>query len=546
MSETVRNYSRGSVASRRWRGGRKRGVGLAKFLLPLLIVAAACFFWITRDNHPMESFISRDRSYEAYINNIVNRRRDVFSSSVWRLLPEDSQVRLIMDRVGGDLPVPEWLLNNLSAGLCHISGVNSEFPGGVLAATRMTRIGCLAERMARLLPGVKNDYTGGLGLHHISDAGLFYAVRGRTLLLTASRDRLIHALTLAEADALSRQEFEDGIRMAGSADVYCRLASKAIAASSPPFKGLDIVVRFEENDARLLIQGDFSQEFVNNYGILFGEESGQPLPAPLDGLVSISLDLGRPLPKYLDALAHVFKDTDIAPAWLWNIFAPSGEDTIITSMQPLISAVVQKSGSRVRLGWFGFDHLEMAPAPLVAAVFEAKTDPILNLYEGIVAPPQKPQEIDLAPRLNREEMTVYVPFVGGANLKPTLAPFERGFILSSSYPLATNIKNSSALKADFNQSGNLFVCIRPREAVESLCNVARELAFSGLLRGYTPDTLEAAIVPWMASASSIRDAVLLASWDGEKLEAQVKISMQPQDEIPVADETKDADQSGKR
>jgi len=488
--------------------------------------------WVTRDNYSMESFISRDRAYEAYIQNVVRRRRDVFESNVWRLLPVESGAGSTVEKISGELPIPEWLLNNLSAGLCHISGPAFDQPGEVLVATKMTRIGCLAERMVRWLPAVVGDYSGGLRLRHIPEVGLFYAVRGRTLMFSPSRDQLIRALTLAEADALNRSEFEEGIRMAGNEDIYCRLMPDEIPLVSPTFDTLDVVVRFEEDSARMLVQGAFSDEFLRDYGMLLLQPSDRLLPSPFDAPIAVSLDFGQPLSRVIDALAHVSAETGLVAPHILNAYRPAEAGDIIVSLPPLIAAVAAQSGPRLRLGWFGFDHLEMLPAPLLAATFEAEKDGVLMLYEGIVSPLGAQEEIDLVPRIE-QDMLVHVPLIGGSNLEPTLVPFSDGFLLSSSYPLAMDLKNSKGLTESFTQSGNIYVFIKPREGAQSLLDVARELAFSGLLKGYTPDTLEKAAGPWMNAAESLSDIAVLGSWGGGALNAQFKISMRPVSDVPV-------------
>ncbi len=541
MSETVRNYSWGSSASKHRRGHQSHRAGIARVLFPVLLIMLFWVLWITRDNYSMERFISRDRVYEAYINNIVARRHDVFKSNVWRLLPEGSQARAIMDKASGKLPVPEWLLNNLSAGLCHISGMGFDRPEDILVATRMTRIGCLAEGMVRRLSAVTEDYSGGLKLRHIPEAGLFYAVRGRTLLFTVSRERLIKALTLAETDALNKNEFEEGIRMAGKEDIYCRLIPGAISTSFNPFDKLDVVARFEDDSVRMLVQGVFSAVFKEDYGVLLQEPSEKSLPAPFDAYASVSLDLGQPLSKFIEALTHVSSETGLVPQGVLNAYAPAQAGDIIASMPPLAAAVLSQSGPRIRMGWFGFDHLEMIPAPLLASTFETEQEAVFSLYGGIVTPPG-PREIDLAPNVG-QDMVVHVPFIGGPNLKPTLAPFSKGFILSSSLPLANALKSAPSLAEELHQTGNLYVSIKPREAVQSLANVAKELAFSGLLRGYTLETLNTTIAPWTVAAESLSDVVLLASWSGGRLDAQIKISMNPDPAVTPTETKQEPEQT---
>lgn len=535
MSDTVRNYSWGGNSSKRRRALRRHGPNIAKYVLPVLVVTIVWGFWITRDNYPMAAFVARDHSYEIFINNVVDRRKDFINSNLPRLFPEPSRVRQIADGLSRELPLPEWLLNNVNDGLCHISGNDISRPENTLVVTKMTRIGCISEKIARLLPAVEHDEAGGLDLYLLPDAGFYYAVRGRTFLLTASRDCLIRALSLDKERAVPIEEFEERIQRAGGADLYCRMEPAAFPVEYRPFEELSFALKFENESARFLVQGRFSEEFQTHYEALFPAAASGPLPAPFDAVASVSMDFGKPLSEILDALAKVFYESDIFPEWLWHSYKMPENETEITSLQPLIASMIQTSDSRVRLGWFGTDPYEIVPVPLIAATFETDTDGVLLLFESITQTPEVSQEIDLIPRLNAEEMLVHVPFIGGPNLEPTLVTFNEGIIFSSSLPLAMDLKTSLPLAQGFNQEGNLYACVKPTEAMEALLQAARELALSGLLRGYTPESLELAAKPWMDAASSAKEAALLASWSGGQLRAEVKISMQPPRPVNAAE-----------
>lgn len=527
MSDAVRSYSRGGNSSKRRRLIRRHGPGFAKFMLPVLGLALVWGIWVTWDRQPIQSFISKGNNVEIYINSLVDRRRDMINTNVLSLLPENSKAHEAVSAITGDLPVPEWLVNNLNSGLCHVSGPGLDQFDEALVVMKMTRIGCIAERFARFLPAVEGDAAGGLHLYHVPEAGVYYAVRGRTFLLSASRDRLVHTLTRTAAETLTREEFEDGLRMAGGADIYCRVLPDALPLPSKPFERLSFAVRFEPESARLLVQGEFSPAFREQYGALFPEAPGRPLPAPFDSIAAVSLDFGKPLPEILDSLAAVFQGVPAVPEWLWRSYKLQEGQEIVTSLQPLIASIIQASGPRLRLGWFGIDPHEMVPAPLVAATFETDTDQVLLLFEGIPELPPSAEEIDLVPRVNAEQMLVHVPFVGGPNLEPTLLTFNEGIIFSSSLPLAVELQKNPRLVPDFKQEGNLYICVKPSAAANSLLDAARELAFSGLLRGHTVDTLEIAAKPWVSSAAAVREAALLASWNSGNVRAELKIGMEP-------------------
>lgn len=527
MSDVVRNYSWGSNSSKRRRFIRRHGTGIAKFLIPLILITLLVGAWITRDNAPASLFIAKENRVEVYIDNPVDRRKDLLNSNLLGLLPETSNARRAVNAFTGDLPIPEWLANNVSSGLCHISGPDLDHMDSAIVVTTMTRIGCIAERIARFLPSVERDYAGGLKIYKVPEAGIYYAVRGRTFVLSANRDSLIQALTRTADDILTAEEFEERLRLGDGADIFCRILPEAIPLPGRPFDVLSFAVRFEPESARFLVQGDFSSDFLDRYGSLFPEKGEKPLPAPFDSIAAVSLDFGKPLPEVLDSLALVFQDSSAIPKSVWESYKLREGLDVVTSLQPLIASIIQASGPRLRLGWFGIDSNEMVPAPLLAATCETDTDQVLLLFEGIPEMPPSQEEIDLVPRVNAEQLLVHVPFLGGPNLKPTLLTFNEGIIFSSSLPLALDLQKDPHLVPEFKQQGNLYVCVKPPEAAKCLLEAARELAFSGLLRGYTPDSLEIAAKPWVASAASVREAQMLASWSGGTVRAELKLSMEP-------------------
>ncbi|NLO34669.1 MAG: hypothetical protein GX117_15175 [Candidatus Hydrogenedentes bacterium] len=539
MTETLRFYSMKRGTNRRRRLLHRHSVSVAKYLVPLIVLLVIVGIWITRDNHPMASFIGKDANFQVYINDVVQRRQDVIDSNLAPLFWESSSLRHVMDGIAQELPVPEWLLKNLNSGLCLVSGKNFQDFDNTLIVTKMTRVGCIAEKAARLLPIVKADTAGGLKLHYLPDASLYYAVRGRMLLLSMSRDELILALTLEKAKALTESDLAERVKESGGADIYCRLEPEIFEESFRPFEALSFALKFEKESIRFLVQGGFSDAFQQQYEMLLPSTTGQTLPIPFDTLFSVSMDFGKPLSQILDGLAKVFYETNIFPEWLWHSYRMPEDETEITSLQPLIASMLQTSDSRVRLGWFGMDSNEIMPVPLVAATFEANTDRMLFLFENIPATPETADEIDLCPRLNAEEMLCHVPFVGGPNLEPTLLTYNEGILFSSSLPLAINMKNTLPLVQGFNQQGNLYASVKPPEVADTLLDAARELAYSGLLRGYTPESLELAAKSWQESASRVKEAALLASWSEGRLRAEVKINMAADLHAPTNDETAD-------
>ncbi len=549
MNDVVRNYTWGNNSRRRRRNLRQRGLGCAKFLLPVAVVALLWSLWLARDNFDPNGFIPADSGVEIYINDIMDKRADILNSRVFALLPPSSEARQTVNMLADDLPVPEWLLNNLSAGLFHISAPAVNRMDALVVSTRMTRIGRLTERLMRFVPAVEQDYAGGLRLRHVPEAGIYYAARGRTLLVSMSRDSLIHALTLEEDTALDADKYSEGVHMATGADLFCRVDADAWPFDDMPFAQLDIALRIEQDAARVLVQGGLSPLFMERYAPFLSTLTPQRLPVPLDGIATISAATHIPLPALTAELAESFP----AVAPVAAFFASPAPDTdaiegdteepedqaLIADLPTLIQQALTGSGTTLRIAWHGVDPFEMFPVPLLTATFDGDTDHVLALFEQLAPDPGVVSGVDLAPRLDEEFMLAYAPFVGGYAIEPAVTIYGDGMLLSTSAALARELLASAPLTQTHPQEGNLYVGVAPYAAANAVLDVAREFAVSGLLRNYhTEAALEAAAQPWLDTAATIDDMVLLVSCDSGAVRAELKLTMHdaapPQNPEPVS------------
>ena len=534
MTDVVRNYTWGN-ARRRRRGFRRHGLGCAKFFFPVLILLALWCLWLTRDNFEPHAFISKDSGIEIYINDIIDKRADILSSRVLTLIPESSEGRDIIRALAEDPPVPEWLLNNLSAGLCHISGPRVEDVRQLVLSTRMTRIGSIAERLIRFTPTVKRDYASGLQLRHIPEAGIYYAPRGRTLLLSLSRDSLVHALTLHPDAALDAGSYQEGIHMASGADLFCRIDARGIPVDQPPFEKVEIAMRIERDAARLAVQGRFSPSFMEQYAPFLKGLTPQPLPAPLDGIVSVSMATTMPLPALIASLAEPFPAFKAASAFLKQ----DEEDTDllkpVTEIQALMQQALSDAGATMRLSWLGVEPYAMMPTPLLAATFDVDTYRVLALFERIAPAPGVASGVDLAPRLDDEYTLAYAPFVGGPAIEPAVAIYGNGMLFSTSANMARELLETAPLTATHPQQGNLYIALKPSEAITACLDTAREFALSGLLRNHTETSLEDAMQPLVDAAAALDTVVLSVTCDNGALRAELKLAMNDAPRPPEAE-----------
>ena len=530
MSEVVRNYTWGGNPRKRRRDLRRRGTGIAKFTLPLLVILLITGIWLTRDNYEREGFIPADAPVEIYIHDITAKRLKIMESSLQSLVPESSDTRRLLEQLSADLPVPEWLINNLSADLCHIYSPAYDRMDEVVVTTNMSRIGCLTERIMRFFARIEPDFAGGLHLRHIQDAGLYYAVRGRVLLISPSRKSLIHALTLSPDDSLPADRFQESFHQSKSADVFVCLQNEAWPFAVKPFEELSMAIMLEEGTSLLSLNGTFSDTFMRQYAPVLATMTPQQLPTPFTSMASASINLGAPLLAVLQEMSPSFPGLD----GIFQMIAPDTSDVDISppiaDAPSLFREAVRITGARTRIGWFGIDPYEMLPAPLLAATFEVDTDNVLALFERITPSTEVRSEVDLTLRLDKDILMAYSPVIGGENFEPAVVSYGRGLLFSSSAKLGRELIESTQLSESYPQPGNVYVQLKPSPIATACLDAARELAFSGMLRGHTESSIEAIASPLIATTSAVDSVVLLAACDKGQLQINMKLVMaQPSD-----------------
>lgn len=542
--EVVRNYTWGGSLRRRRRDLRRRTTGVAKIMLPIILIILAWGFWITRDNYGREGFIPADAQVEVYMDDVVARKAKLAENRLISLAPEGSDVQIILESITGDIPVPEWIINNLSGDVLHLYSPSIAQMNELVATSHMTRIGCIVERFMRFTANVQKDYAGGLQLRFMPDIGLYYAVRGRVLLLSQSRESLIQALTLRQDAALPTEQFMDGFQKAKGADVLCVLKADAVDMAVKPFEQIEVALRLETDSILAAVNGNISRKFIEEHAPFLANITPQPLDAPFEGMVSASMNFGMPLRDILDAVDESLPALEVATDFIKG--KPNDTDTVasIGEITTLLQQALRITGAKTRLVWTGVDAYEMLPAPFLAAAFEADADAALALFERVVPSNTVNEDIDLTLRLDEEHLVAYSPVIGGESIEPAVASYGNGLIVSSSALMAKELVKSPAATKKYSESGNLYLSIKPHSVAESLLNAAREFAISGLLRGYTVETLEASAKPLLYVTSQINSFACLASCNQGIVQASIKLDMAKSDVVVPAPAPTDGGDNG--
>ena len=528
MSEDVlRTFHPGPGARRRRRVFRGKG-GLLARLIPILLLAALIWvLWATRDTHSMGELIPADQAYEIYLGDLLRDRAHIAQSRVWQLAPAESPLAAIPAQLSDNFGLPEWLLNNLIVGLCHVSGNDLDNFGDLLFATRMSRIGCLAERLHGFFPGVEDDLAGGLHLRTLPGLKLYYAVRGRILLLSRSRDALIHALTLPPSEALGESALQQGLREMGGQELAARLRLDENDPAGDVFSSVQIATQLDADTARATLEAVLRPEWRERLADLLEGSSPAELKLPPEGLLVLSANFGRSLPALWNGIAEATGRHVEMNALLEMLAENIGGDTPM-----LIEAVAQVAGELgpgIRFAWLGVDLNAMIPAPELAFWFDVAGSAIPELLALIPPPPAEMPAWASYPRYHPETGAVHIPMIDGPSLEPTFVMHGGALMASSSHAAAERLLALPNTGERLGQPGNLFLRLRPQPAAEAIIQAGLEVADLGIIRGHDAASFHEAAEPWRTAARQMDEIAALASHqNGEiRLDIRLTIAQQP-------------------
>lgn len=523
MSDVLRNYSWGGNPRKRRRDLRRRAGRVGGWVLVAAALLLAAALWTTRNSHDMGGLVPADGAVHASVDEIMRKRDLLARSRIWDLFPEESAARGAAKAATGELPVPEWLLNNLSTGVSHWVSPRLDDFSEVLLVTRMTRIGCLAAKLSRFLPGIEGDHAGGLRLCKVADAGLYYAVRGRILLASPSRRALVHALTLDGKEALGEGALKAWVAGATGADLFGRIDPATHALLSGWFDRVEFTLRVAPEGASAAVRAHLNDGRRGMFAAQLQGVSPQRLTAPPSGPLALSASLGLPLREALPRVAAVMGREAAVAAFLEapapDTAAPWG------AFAGLARAVLLQAGSGLRLSWRGMDVDEMVPVPLVVATVDGGAEALAALRESPPAPPKDNPEIDWIPRVEPETGIIHVPLVGGPSIEPTFAEYGGGVLVSSSLDDARAVLGGAPPET-IEQSGNLYLSMRPDQVMDAVGEAGSELATFGFLRDHTPESFLGLLVPWREIAAKINVVSLLAGYESDELQVSAWMQMQ--------------------
>lgn len=522
MSETIRSYSQPSRAS--YGTSVSGGRGLGRRIVAIALVAGLVWLlWTTRDTWPMERLVPRDQTFHLRADQLLATRERAANSPVWDLglLPES--YRDTRAWLQSDFELPPWVLNNLSTGICYVSGRDLENFSDLLVVTRMSRIGCLLERYYGIADNVEEELAGGLRLQRIGDSGAYYAVRGRTLLFSRSREALIRALTLREDEAV--QTLEDTVApMAG--DIQGRIDFAGGGAEGGFLTQSDFGLRFAPESITFTARGTVAPAWQTELDRLLPRRAGSRVDVPVAGSLVIAGDFATPVPALWKS-ADELSGGALARFWAgtpWAL-APESPESGWTALMAGLNA---QSGSAFSLRWTGFDANGVVPLPEIELYLETRGGDLKPMLDAIPALPAGQPPVDFAPYRDIERGIVRCPIGWGGVVEPALAA-ESGGVRVALLPI--HLEHILALDRSREpgpEGAQLVARMRPLELLELLHEGGKPYVRAGLLPGHTPESFESAMSAAIAGARQVSEVRASAGYAAGELTIEAEIRLVPE------------------
>lgn len=520
MSDVVRTYSV-ARSHRRRRDVRRRTTWWRRILLAVMLSLTTWIVWTTRDTYPMVRLIPDDQVYQVYIAHLLDKRIQFAHSRVWELWPENSPVRRTVAILSSDFGMPPWVMNNLVQGLCHVSGQDLNKFTDPLFITRMSRIGCLIEKLHCVLPGIQTDYAGGLRLRAVPNAGIYYAVRGRILALSPSRQAVIRALTLPDDASLAPEALDNDLQQSANDDLAARISLRTDDPLGNVFQSLYIALQITPDMARLNCRGNLRPAWRERMAGLLNTASPRDLTVPPEGLLVLSGDFGAPISALCEGLNSAVGET--VPLNHYLAQAAAFLDAANPAIAPFLRSLFAVSGPGIRFSWHGIDQNEMLPMPELVIALDTDPAGAQAALEAIPPPPQGTSPWDTILRYDPERLVAFLPMIGGPSIEPTAALHGSELLISTSRTLAESLLAEPPQRRRVPQPANLYLRWQPYPSLQALSEAALQFADASLLRGHTRESFETFIAPWMNAAKQVSELAALAAHENGELRLDVKL-----------------------
>ena len=525
MSEAIRSYRPPRGASY---DGPSRPRGFIRSVVFLAMVLGFLWLiWTTRDNCPVERVIPQNQSFHFQVPDLLTTRQEVAQSPIWDTGLVPAQYEAVPNWIGTSFGYPDWVLNNLVSDACYVSGTDLSGFSDLLVVTRMSRVGCLLERYHRFIDEIEDEFAGGLELRKLKGVDFYYAVRGRTLIFSPSRDAIVRALTLREEDALASLETAG---MDGSEDMRGRIV----------FSQEDGVGHYVERlDCRLDVTAEsivFRSESLLKTawrGPLDSLRLGSPaasIQVPQAGGFLLAGEFGVPLAQVwqtVDGLAGGVMSESAAGWGLLDQLSPTERSVL----DPVLAEVAGNLGTGFSLRAEGFDLDGMLPLPLLNLAVQP-TDvgqQVLSEVPVALTPDLFPQ--NGVPYTREGSAVTRFPLGWGDRVEPSV--FQRGGRAHVTLHPAhvALLASGEQAEAPVEGAGHLYLRLRPSELIGAFHDGLLLYASEGLIPGHTAGTLESMLQAAQAASEQITELQTQLSYDDGLFSVALRLDLAATAEI---------------
>lgn len=519
MSNAPRTYS-GTLNKRPRR--RKRTPGAtAPIMLALFVLGFLYLAWTTRDTYPVERLLPAKTAYHFTANKLLDNRMELAASRVWQAMPPALRAGEIQQVLSRNLGMPEWILNNLFPDTCYFAGDDLKGFSDALLLSRMSRTGCVIERIYRWLPGVTEDWAGGLYLRRVRGTDFYYAVRGRALAVSRSRDNLVRALTLLREDSVPRDVLAKEQSEYGAEHFWGSIALSPDDALGAAFESAGFVLRVEQDSALLRLRATLRPEFQQRFAEKVAAIKPGPLIAPPTGMMELSTNLAMPLRELWQFAGELSNNVETMDG-LWQKWAVAENDTAQEALPAAVTSLLGPLGPGLRLAWRGFDLNEMFPMPDIVATIDAEAE-LLATACSHLPPMDQAQPWDMTLRYDAVTARLHLPLFGGPSMEPTAGAYANTLLIASSRLVAEEYLAATPALEPLPEQGNLYLRLRPGQCAKALMDAGALLAEAQLIRNHTPASLMETAKPWMDEAGAIDAVTLVAGLENQDVSAQVRV-----------------------
>lgn len=506
MSDTLRSYSgsKGGLTFSKSRGSRS-GLIPAIFLVLLAMVAVAAF-WISRDTHDIEEFLPANQPVQVRVEQAITSRATLAESPVWAVLPSEA-AKDLRASLQDPLPVPEWLAKNLLNRELYWFG-DAESGEGVLVS-RMTRAGTIAARLGLLMPSIDRDWAGGLYLSTLPEEGVYFAVRGRILIASASRRGVIESLTLADDERAMLEGYlaepPENTQIAGVTTLSDDLATRL---------GVDRVefgVVSEPSRFGVIARGTLADGH-SPLGALFAGSRPSTLHAPAAAPAAVVVNLDAPLRDVSIALGEA-AGTNWPDAAQWEEWSIPPDDE---RDRPAMGELLAGLGPELHVTLHDVDPYEVLPVPEIVVWNPNPPAGLADRVASFPAPAPGPSIASVRASYDSETGVVRIPAPGGDSLEPSGAFHGDRFVFSTSLARLNTILSGAKATESLPGANNAYVRIQPNRVLDTLGTAGGVLAENGLLEGHNPESFKRQIAEWRDQFKTI-DSVeaVLRTADGD-------------------------------